>query len=512
MSAYLINNNTTKFMPVFWLVLFISLQLIVWTLAPYLLVKGMYVDMLENIEWGRHWQLGYDKNPYFGAWLSYAIYYLTNRSFLSLYFTSQLSVIIAWLAIWRLAARMLPAWPALVSSLSLAAIAFYSGISVELNDNVINLSLWALMCWFFYDAVVQQRMIYWLLTGIVAGLASMTKYYTLMLLLPMLLFLLINQQARLSFKRPGLYISCVIFLMITVPNLLWLINNNFISIDYALGRAGMNKSLFYHMLDHIFNPSLFLAGCALFALPLVIIFNCCFKQKTNYSLTLFNKQYIYMLCFGPLILSLLFAVITGARMIFMWSTVLFNLFGLFLVVYYQPVINAQNSKHFFLAVLTLFFIYLLAYIYIENIYPYAFQSATQQNIYEIFPGKNMADALTNEWQQRYHRPLKYVAGERFYTLNMAVYSTEHPFAYFECDNKKSPWISDKELQKYGAIFVWNKPGEPAPACEMDKRFPNAIIAPLHYFAWALPRWPQKLFGFAQPSPAVVGVAFLPPAS
>ena len=67
-----INSKNTQ-APTRWFFLIILLQLIVWTLAPYLLVKGMYVDILENIEWGRHWQLGYDKNPYLGAWLTYGI-------------------------------------------------------------------------------------------------------------------------------------------------------------------------------------------------------------------------------------------------------------------------------------------------------------------------------------------------------------------------------------------------------------------------------------------------------
>lgn len=497
--------------PVFWLALFILLQLVVWTLTPYLLVKGMYVDILENIEWGRHWELGYDKNPYFGAWLTYLIYHLSNRSFLSIYLTSQMFVAIAWLAIWRLAARILPPLPALVSAVSLMAIAFYSGISVELNDNVINLALWALSSLFFYEAVTKQRYHAWILTGILLGCAAMTKYYTLMLLLSMLIFLLVNPIARQSFKKPGLYMGLCFFLMITIPNLIWLIKHSFISIDYALGRAGMYKSLFSDVLDHLLNPLFFFIGTALFALPVWAAFKYSFKEKGSYAISLFDKQYIYLMCFGPLILSLLFSFITGARMIFMWSTVLFNFFGIYLVFYYQPAVTCQNTKKFFFTVLGIFFIYWLAYIYVENIYPYTFQAATQQNMFEIFPGANMATTLTREWQQRYHQPLKYVAGERFYTLNLAAFSPEHPFAYFDCDNKKSPWIDEQKLQEYGAIFVWKDLTTPAPACDLNKRFPNAIIQPAYKFAWALPEWPQKLFGLKAPPPVEVGVAFLPPA-
>ena len=50
--------------------------LVLWTLLPSLCVGNAFIDVSENVAWGQHFQFGYDKNPYFGAWLTYWSYRL----------------------------------------------------------------------------------------------------------------------------------------------------------------------------------------------------------------------------------------------------------------------------------------------------------------------------------------------------------------------------------------------------------------------------------------------------
>ena len=68
--------------------------LVLWTLLPSLCVGNAFIDVSENVAWGQHFQFGYDKNPYFGAWLTYWSYRLIPSECVS-YFLSQCSVLLA---------------------------------------------------------------------------------------------------------------------------------------------------------------------------------------------------------------------------------------------------------------------------------------------------------------------------------------------------------------------------------------------------------------------------------
>ena len=50
-------------------------------------------------------------------------------------------------------------------------------------------------------------------------------------------------------------ISLISFLIVLLPHLIWLIENNFITINYALHRTGLEES---NILNHLYNPLFFL--------------------------------------------------------------------------------------------------------------------------------------------------------------------------------------------------------------------------------------------------------------
>ncbi len=51
------------------LVLLLTVWAATWSLLPLAVLDNAFIDVLENIVWGGHFQFGYDKNPYLGAWI-----------------------------------------------------------------------------------------------------------------------------------------------------------------------------------------------------------------------------------------------------------------------------------------------------------------------------------------------------------------------------------------------------------------------------------------------------------
>jgi len=488
------------------------MQLFVWTALPLLFLKNTYVDILENLAWGQHWQWGYDKDPFLGAVVTKAGIFLGHGAIWSAYLLSQICVVISFLVVWQFAKRIMPPLYALIAVVLLTTINYYNLFSPEFNDNVLLLMLWACTCLFFYDAIKEQRYQKWILTGFFAGLALMTKYSSIILFGAMLLFLLCNKTARKTFSKTEPYIALVVFFIIITPNIIWLIKHDFISITYALNRGAVNEQSIINFGRHIKNPLRFFVDIFMQVIPLLLIFFICFwrRCRSRIALDSYNMQYLICICFCPLLLIFLFSFVTGARIKLMWGAPLLSFVGVLLLYWYQPLFTPKRLYCFGFLIVAVFIFTASFFIWDNTIHPFM----KQKGKYNMFPGDAVATKLTKEWEVRYHRPLQYVAGDRLIVVNISYYSTDHPDGYFEWNPKVSPWIHEKDLRKQGAVFVWNVKKRALPSTTVLKRFPRMEIQTVHKFDWAI-RYGnivRKLFHFKPIPPVKIGVAFLPPNS
>lgn len=490
-----------------WFLFFICSQIIIWSLLPIFVVKGTYIDVLENIEWGRHWQWGYDKNPFFGAVVTYLGYLSTNHSINFAFILSQIAVVTSLWAIWQLAKQILPSIYALLSVTLLIVIKYYNLDTTEFNDDVIELALWALSIYCFFLAVKNPTTKHWVFTGIFAALALMTKYYSIMLLFSMFMFLLINHEARKSFFNKNFYIGLLIFCIICLPNIIWLVQHSFVSIDYAFDRANLTKHALTSFSLRFRNVTNFIVTLIGDVLPLIAVAFFCFRKRDQEAASLdsFTWQYLLSMGFGPVFFTLLFILFTGADFRSPWATPLFSLWGILFIAWWRPLLTRKNLFHYTLLISLVFIFWCLFYIYYETIY--AFHG---KGTYEAFPGKTVAKTLTNEWHQRFHTPLPYVAGERLYVVNLTVFSHDHPHGFFEWDQNHSQWIDEKTLKQRGAMFLWNTDDQSHLNMDALRRFPQLKIQPIHYFNWEGNSWFVNLFHLKHIPPVAMGVAFLPP--
>src|SRR3990167_10907504 len=184
-----------------WFYFFLMTHLVCWTVFPILARNNLPLDAIEGTIWGQQLQWGYDKDPFLNGWLSALAVYLSGQSGWMLYLFCQLFVAASLWAVWQLASRMLSPVYALISVLLLEGIQYYNFHALDFNDNTLELGLWGLTIYFFYQATTaQRRSLFWLLTGLFAGFAMMAKYYTLALLAGMGLFLLMSPTNRNQLK------------------------------------------------------------------------------------------------------------------------------------------------------------------------------------------------------------------------------------------------------------------------------------------------------------------------
>ncbi len=491
----MINHSVKPFPAERWLYLFVFLHVFFWTLIPAWVRYTLPMDAIEGTIWGHQLVWGYDKNPFLNAWLTRLALFLGDGSVWVIYLFSQLSVAACFWAVWKLGKKILPPVYALIGVMLLESMQYYNLHAIDFNDNTLELGLWALTILYFYQATLHNKLLDWLLTGLFAGLGMMAKYYTAVLLIPLAFFLLINRTARQSFKSKNIYLGLLLFIIIILPHTIWLFLHDFITIDYAVERVSSPPTL----LNHLQFPLHFAWQQCEVLLPALLLFSILFLGKKPFlaarpPLAAFDKAFLLIAGFGPFLMTILLSAIFGMKLRAGWGQPLLSLWGILLVTWITPRLTRERFTAFIVLLVVLSTVMI-------SVYSIALIRAKKPSSAN-FPGEIIARELTQQWEQRYHTPLTYVAGPRWLAGNIAFYSKDQPTVYIDWDNKVSSWIDESKVRQAGAIFVWD-PTEAIQRSEKEIRARFQTVGPteIMHFMWMRNKTME---------PVEISVAFLPP--
>jgi hypothetical protein len=483
----------------FWL--FILLHTVFWTLGPWLTRNTLPHDTLESITWGMQWQWGYNKHPFLAAWLTAGISELFHAVEWPVYLLAQLAVAATMIATWQLARKILPAAHAIVAVLALDGVLYYNINSFNFTPDTLQSPLWSLLTLFFYQATKTQQIRYWLLTGMMIALSIMTKYQVAMLLLPMMLFCLVNKQARSGLFSIGPCLAIAVVLLLVSPHLFWLWQHDFITIRYALGAPyGLvqNNSPVFCLFHYLVNCLAYVSGVFLLFWPFYG------KRTSHWTMTRFDEQFLFFAGFGPCFLTALFCLLNGDNIPARWSTPYFFLTGILLMAWLRPDVSKQQFKQFAITL-----VILSSLLWSVRMGTIMSHSNVRSDAY--LPNKAIAAKLERIWHQHYATPLSYVGGAHYLVGTTIPYITNRPTAYFSWDPEENPWLDEEDLAKHGGVFVWDVglnyfwdgyslKLNTLPK-EIKQRFPNLIILGTYTFYRSTP----------EATPVTIGVALLPPA-
>jgi 4-amino-4-deoxy-L-arabinose transferase-like glycosyltransferase len=212
---------------------FLSVHFLLWTALPALLYANLPLDLIEALTYGPEWQLGYDKLPPL-PWWSIEIMYRAFGTDAAYYALAQASVVVAFVAVWITAVPLVGARRALVAILIIDGFHYFQFTAAKFNHDVIQLPLWGLAGFALHAGLKDGRLWHWALLGAVVGTALWAKYFVVMLVAPIVLFTLIDRDARAVLARPGPWLAAAITLLIMAPHILWLVQNDFLPFAYAV--------------------------------------------------------------------------------------------------------------------------------------------------------------------------------------------------------------------------------------------------------------------------------------
>ncbi|MBN1866588.1 glycosyltransferase family 39 protein [Candidatus Sumerlaeota bacterium] len=194
--------------------------------------------------WGRHLALGYYDHPPMVAWMSALFLGWVDTSELAARSGPIVLGALTPLAIYGLARAMYPASPRLAwRAAALCAITpmFSLNAILVMPDNSLVLFT-ALSWWFFWRAANGRGTGAWILAGLAAGLALLSKFHAWVLLPPLWLFLAISPSKRRLLRTPGPWLAAALALALVSLNLWWNANHDWANYAFQWRRSSIPRA------------------------------------------------------------------------------------------------------------------------------------------------------------------------------------------------------------------------------------------------------------------------------
>ena len=394
--------------------LFVATHLIVWTLIPSLTNQNLPLDTIEALAWGSNLDWGYNKHPPMSAFLVEIFYQVFGTQDWAYYLLSQICVITSFIAVFKLAEDFFNNKVyCLFSVLLLEGIYFYNFTTPEFNVNVCLMPFWALTVLYLWKGFRDNKIIDWLLVGLFAGFGFLSKYLFIYLGLAMDFFLIyMICKKKINFKC---LVSLITFLIVLFPHLIWLKENDFITVTYGLHRTGTGDQNF---LDHMIHPLIFLGKQIGILIPFFLMFlflNNKFKSKVSFQ----DNKFLFLLSVNiiPIALVILTSMIMGVKIRTMWMPPFYLFFGILVIYIFQSQINLNKLRAF----ITVFII-----LFIFSPFAYAYVSISQTDKRTDFPGIDWASIVQLKWDNEYKSKIKFVAGNEFIAGNLSYQLKSRP--------------------------------------------------------------------------------------
>ena len=407
-------NNINKFFYVF-----LTAHLFLWTLIPSLTNNNLPLDTIEALAWGSNLEWGFNKHPPMSAFFPEVFFQIFGSQDWIYYLLSQIFVVISFYYVFKFSKEFFNSdLLGIISVLLIEAIYFYNFTTPEFNVNVCQLPFWSLTVYFSWKIYTSKEIKFTdcFLVGLFAAFGFLSKYLFVYLLVSIdLLFIyliFLKKDRKFDFKY---LITLEVFLIVLVPHLIWLNNNDFITITYGLARTGLEQS---SLINHINFPLIFLIKQIGLLIPFLILVWLLVK-KIKFRISFKDKKLLFLLAINilPIMLMFLTSAVTGSKIRTMWMTPFYLFFGTLFVYLFQAQINIKKLKPFMIGFIFLFFLSPVLYAYV---------SISKEDKRTDYPGKEIAIKTQYAWDQQFNSKINVVYGNEWNAGNLSYHLKSRP--------------------------------------------------------------------------------------
>ena len=399
--------------------IFVTTHLILWTVVPTITNSNLPLDTIEALAWGSNLDWGFNKHPPLSAFFPEVFFQIFGPQDWAYYFLSQIFVVISFFIIFKLSQEILnDGTLSLLSVFLIEGIYFYNFTTPEFNVNVCQLPFWCLTVYYTWKIYSSKKVELYdcILLGAVAAFGILSKYLFIYLLVAIdLLFaylIFFKKSKKFDFKY---LVSLEVFFVILIPHIIWLFNNDFITIKYGFARAGLDEG---QIMNHLKYPLIFTLKQIGILIPFLILVWLLIK-KIPKKLNLKDEKLLFLIFINlvPIVLVFMTALITGSKIRTMWMTPFYLFFGTLFIYLLKDQINIKKLNSFLIGFIFLFLLSPILYGYV---------SISQTDKRTDYPGKDIAIKVQMAWHEQHDEPIKYVLGDEWTAGNLSYHINSRP--------------------------------------------------------------------------------------
>ncbi|OCW75713.1 membrane protein [Pelagibacteraceae bacterium GOM-A1] len=399
--------------------IFVTTHLILWTVVPTITNSNLPLDTIEALAWGSNLDWGFNKHPPLSAFFPEVFFQIFGPQDWAYYFLSQIFVVVSFFIIFKLSQEILKDGTlSLLSVFLIEGIYFYNFTTPEFNVNVCQLPFWCLTVYYTWKIYNSKKIELYdcILLGAAAAFGILSKYLFIYLLIAIdLLFaylIFFKKSKKFDFKY---LVSLEVFFVILIPHIIWLFNNDFITIKYGFARAGLDEG---QMINHLKYPLIFTLKQIGILIPFLILVWLLIK-KIPKKLNLKDEKLLFLIFINlvPIVLVFMTALITGSKIRTMWMTPFYLFFGTLFIYILKTHINIKKLNSFLIGFIFLFLLSPILYGYV---------SISQTDKRTDYPGRDIAIKVQMAWHEQHDEPIKFVLGDEWAAGNLSYHINSRP--------------------------------------------------------------------------------------
>ena len=399
--------------------IFVTTHLILWTVVPTITNSNLPLDTIEALAWGSNLDWGFNKHPPLSAFFPEVFFQIFGSQDWAYYFLSQIFLVISFFIIFKLSQEILnDGTLSLLSVFLIEGIYFYNFTTPEFNVNVCQLPFWCLTVYYTWKIYNSKKIELYdcILLGAAAAFGILSKYLFIYLLVAIdLLFaylIFFKKSKKFDFKY---LVSLEVFFVILIPHIIWLFNNDFITIKYGFTRAGLDEG---QMINHLKYPLIFILKQIGILVPFLILVWLLIK-KIPKKFNLKDEKFLFLIFINvvPIVLVFMTALITGSKIRTMWMTPFYLFFGTLFIYLLKTQINIKKLNSFLIGFIFLFLLSPILYGYV---------SISQTDKRTDYPGRDIAIKVQMAWHEQHDEPIKYVLGDEWAAGNLSYHINSRP--------------------------------------------------------------------------------------
>ena len=403
-------------------------------------------DMVENFGWGMEWQWGNDKHPPLFGWITAGWFKLFPFSDGAYYLLNQLNLGIA---LWLLALAMRSSmdWNRVLVAVILTSLGTHFGpdSGYKYNANSAMLPFVAGFAWALLEGLERDRVDRFVLAGLFAGAALLTKYYALVMFAAIGLAIVIARRPPWRRLLKGAGIAAVPMLLLVLPHIVWSRQHGWPSVRY------MHSVHPYGDFATVFTAyAITLGDCVHFSGIALLVWGASLVQRPAIRIADDSRRprlgvLIVVLGVGLTLLSALVQQITPVSP-WLIPVMLFAGWALVDLTPATADMRVLARRVAIGAAAYLAISVLLAAVLVRQHHAYPAPPA-----YAL--PQTLAQDATRAYRQAFGEPVDYVAGSKWLPFTLSFYSPDHPHGLAGLDLARSSWIDPRALAAGNRLVI-----------------------------------------------------------